>query len=190
MKRLTNEDMNKLSEDGQRLITELYRELDVAERKKKEAREAEAKATAELMKHIRAKQKELETAGELPEGTHKQDPDAPTLSEWKAVSREWWRLPVCLLTMPDFSLSDVVLCAYLIDVTKRGQREVLLSRPHVSERTAFSTKQISRSLKKLESRNLIETTQTGREVKVKLTGAMHLMNDRDYRAEPKEGGVI
>lgn len=183
MKRLSQEDMNKLSEDGKRVITELYRELDVAERKKMEAREAEAKASAELAKLLKAKRKELGL-------DTKTDPDAPTLSEWQCTSREWWRIPVCLLTMPEFSLSDVVLCAYLIDVTKRGQREVLLSRPHASERTGISIAQVSRGLKKLESRNLIETIQTGREVKVKLTGAMHLMSDRDYRSEPAEGGVI
>lgn len=190
LKRLPQEDFGKLSEDGKRLVIELYRQLDETERMKKKALEENAKANAELMKLIRAKQKEMEEAGELPEGTHKLDADAPALNEWQYVSREWWRLPVCLLTMPEFSLADVVLCAYLIDVTKRGTSERLLSRPHVSERTGLSIRQITGSLRKLTARNLIETTQTGREVKVKLTGAMHLMGDRDYRAEPKEGGII
>lgn len=170
-KRLSQEDMGKLSKEGQELVRELYEALDSSTAEAEKLEKALEKKRAELG---------LTKAGECP----------PAVTEWQCVSREWWRLPVCLLTMPDFSLSDIVLCAYLIDVTKRGEREVLLSCPHASARTGISMRQVKASMKKLTAHSLIETTQTGREVKVKLTGAVYLMSDRGYRSEPAEGGVI
>lgn len=184
MKRIPQEELDKLSEESRQLIEELYKQAEP-----KPDYEA-AKANAELERLIKAKQKELEKAGDLPEGTHKHDSDAPKLNEWKCVSHEWWRLPVCLLTMPEFSLSDAVVLAYLIDVTNAGTREILLSRPHVSGRIGISIRQVTNSLQKLEARNLIQTKQTGREIRVSLTGASYILPPRESRMQPNEGGEI
>lgn len=180
MKRIPQEELAKLSEESRQLIEELYKQAEP-----KPDDEA-TKANAELERLLKAKRKEFQKSGEIP----KQDADALKISEWKCVTHEWWRLPVCLLTMPEFSSLDAVLLAYLIDVTNAGTREILLSRPHVSERTGISTKQITRTLQKLEARNLIETKQTGREVKVTLTGATYILSPRESRMQPNEGGEI